>query len=1143
MPQTYYETLGIPRDATPDQIQTAYKKLALKYHPDKNRGKEKESEALFKLVVNAKDVLSDPTQRRAYDKQLSPMDRSAPSSGSSFTRAPSSSSYSAAQSNRSNPAPSSSRPTSSNLPSKADIQREASAAQNVRALKSMLDRTPEELKQFVWDSINFKKLMAGCIGDSDRSLILDYLKKTTTPIIKLGQLIEQIYERQLREWEFDVEIYRIVFHAINKKIIENKDNFNFLLKNIPIETQREYVTVHLYYRYINNTEDLNFFLSNQLMFTPGVVKKLEAKGLNGKHLIFLDHAIKEHLSGKDGWLEIVSLLLKGAKPGLPLCTSLNNGHLITNTALGLTLFMFEPNPKNFPAINQVSMPDIMRCANIEQLEGIIERSSHLQKHDLRILSEQCKTDKLISLFISRVLFSSIDVSFMEDAYLELLRQPEITKVHLLAFCNKRSTPNILAAISAHPQADAEVHSELYKHSALTADVLFSWISNTTPNAALIAQVLQTNPSKINGSLLLHIATSLLLNDQILINLMAHPAISPEVITTALTSSLMSPKLLQELLSSKQHKFSFIVLKRLADYAVQRDWPEELTLILHAIKAQGTLCLIDSLDCGKPITKPSIGLAMLICEARESIFRPIKQLNIDSILAGCSDDQLNSFLKTKSISTLPSSLALSILKKTNDARIIELFVKHAMQSASETSIKLGLVSHPYINSQQLLHLMSHINKGELLEQAYQNPNATDAVRNQFYNHASVYPENLVRLIDAHKVSSVDMVSILDLPRTVCINRSTLLSALNEFSDNTVVVAKICNHPFADQIILAQGIQHLFNLYSAQPENNILIERTLIGAFKRLSNLSPGAVKNLILTNSALISPAVGISILELNKGFEADLPLDRILRLSNEHVLSDIIAIKNLSSSVIDQIAERELTKAQTEALLDKNNISLTAVKLLFSKTHSSPSDTSLPEDSKQSILSILEQTKSYTAFREALYDSACTHQDKRTILARFKTHYSDLQQKADKQPSAVHSLDAALAKLRLKALTHMSHAKTNSHYAEVAQITFELYQTLSSQKEKICSGNSAVIQAMSQNIYNAMPVLAEHRGYKQVFLDILNSFLSLFVSNKNRRAPDRFFKANTDSINVAEHLNECIRKCEPTVILDSEISRCKFDFN
>jgi len=86
MTKDYYQVLGVPRNASDEEIKKAYRKLAMQYHPDRNPGKTKWANDKFKEINEAYAALGDPQKRKKYD-QYGTAGNVGDIFGSPFTRA------------------------------------------------------------------------------------------------------------------------------------------------------------------------------------------------------------------------------------------------------------------------------------------------------------------------------------------------------------------------------------------------------------------------------------------------------------------------------------------------------------------------------------------------------------------------------------------------------------------------------------------------------------------------------------------------------------------------------------------------------------------------------------------------------------------------------------------------------------------------------------------------------------------------------------------------------------------------------------------------------------------------------------------------------------------------------------------------
>ena len=220
MIENYYKILEVSRDASEDEIKKSYRKLALKYHPDKNPLGDKFAESKFKEIVDAYHVLSDKNRRTIYDYDLS-----------KGYRRPRHTSTSSRPAERAPEKPKTTEPVThlTVLKQLARIRKQVEAVSNGKKLKhaelfialnNALSLHNIELLRNSGDADSSRRAIDEVLHSSKR-LSVEYIDRITTKLIKLAGAdndkileIHQFNKQRKRRATFDKYLPVVTISAI-----------------------------------------------------------------------------------------------------------------------------------------------------------------------------------------------------------------------------------------------------------------------------------------------------------------------------------------------------------------------------------------------------------------------------------------------------------------------------------------------------------------------------------------------------------------------------------------------------------------------------------------------------------------------------------------------------------------------------------------------------------------------------------------------------------------------------------------------------------------------------------------------------------------------------------------------------------------
>jgi hypothetical protein len=449
--------------------------------------------------------------------------------------------------------------------------------------------------------------------------------------------------------------------------------------------------------------------------------------------------------------------------------------------------------------------------------------------------------------------------------------------------------------------------------------------------------------------------------------------------------------------------------------------------------------------------------------------------------------------------------------------------------------LLILRKPELNTRHLHLLLAHESMDDgLLDLIYSHPQANEKIREKVCQHPSFSAINLLNLLVDQSITTSSVLYLLQSP-SKAIAKTLMSPILNQFAHNPGILLAISEHECVDNVdLLNKLVQRSFALLgSAISENEKqILEKCLINTIKKLHALNNMTyVKELIQKNSRAIPSKLGAVILVLlGTSLLPHLPLNKMIEAANDPAsLDPLIRIKELTAADLEQLADKPLSPLQIHLLLERQDMIPKVADILFANSNYDRTIKNWPWLKQKQLINILDTSSDFESLNIALHH--------KNLPSRARDHWFDSvrQQQKHKQQKALAAqnptalLDSALEKLRIKALSHMTQATKKESYNEAAKIVFNAYKKLSAQKNDLITKPDTAIRPFVQTINDARPVLAVHRGYKKVFLDILNAVLT-FVSLGLKACTTnnwRFFNANTDSINVLNEIKECINQFRP----------------
>ncbi|WP_193786930.1 hypothetical protein, partial [Legionella brunensis] len=486
-------------------------------------------------------------------------------------------------------------------------------------------------------------------------------------------------------------------------------------------------------------------------------------------------------------------------------------------------------------------------------------------------------------------------------------------------------------------------------------------------------------------------------------------------------------------------------------------------------------------------------------------------------------------------SLSTPLVLSLIMKKLEKEELLLILQHP--SAINDQVLTTLIgSKKELGEEEVLQVVKLAKDADTLMFIYNHHKTNEQVCSAIYKHDLLSSKVVLQLLATNQLSNSDLLVILEHRKAI---DEAVLAEIVKKDVNVEILEKVLSHiqvtvdvmkliidnnAFSGDIaqkmiskfyvsheVLEKLTRYAFEKCKANDTPDKWTNY-LFQVFKKYDHLTPETRE--IIRAQHPLDPHLALHIVDCFGEAIADcVPLTEMIEIADDDALATLIEpdkTGRLSAEHLLAIAQKCHTQALIGHLLAKRN-------------------NNMPQPVLQVLL---DKTLSYDNLHKVLDHHNLTEGARKNWFDGMQAQHKKLKKQVVHSKNPEEKLLVALEELRIKACSHAILALRDDRYEKVAKTAVNLYKELHEELTehlKNPSNPEAFQQRCKKAIDDARPVLAEHRGYKQVLADILNVILAFPTFRFTRFGTDqwRFFQTKTESIKTVDKISENIDESTP----------------